>query len=259
MKNKTNLTLKSFAALATAFTFGLGAPALHAEEKDHKHEGHDHAHDKAQAGPNGGKVLHEVEPHLEFFVTEDRKVQITALGEDGKAMPIGEQTVRVTGGSRSNPTRMTFEKEGDVLLSDVAFPEGNDFPVVVHSSVPEKGLLRVEILGGEAVESVSYSYSIGGVEDFVRRITVKEWFEPGKVVRHQKGTRGMDVYSTVIINFLDGRTEERKYYSGYRASPEVYWVGPGYEESDLPDLPRHAKGVEGRLHEDGSDVYPTSG
>lgn len=132
MKNKTNLTLKSFAALATAFTFGLGAPALQAEEKDHKHEGHDHAHDKAQAGPNGGKVLHEVEPHLEFFVTEDRKVQITALGEDGKAMPIGEQTVRVTGGSRSNPTRMTFEKEGDVLLSDVAFPEGNDFPVVVQ-------------------------------------------------------------------------------------------------------------------------------
>ncbi|MEC5129461.1 hypothetical protein VSU19_22055 [Verrucomicrobiales bacterium BCK34] len=132
---KSNITLKSFAALATALTFGVCSPALQADEKDHKHEeheGHDHDHEHAEAGPNGGKVLHEVEPHLEFFVTEDRKVQITALGEDGKAVPIGEQTVRITGGSRSNPTRMTLAKSGDVLISDVAFPEGNDFPVVVQ-------------------------------------------------------------------------------------------------------------------------------
>jgi hypothetical protein len=139
MKKKTNLTLNSFAALATAFTFALGAPALQADEKDHKHEeheghdhDHDHDHDKVEAGPNGGRVLHAVEPHLEFFVTEDRKVQITALGEDGKAIPISEQSVRVTGGDRSNPTRMSFEKDGDVLVSDIAFPEGNDFPVVVQ-------------------------------------------------------------------------------------------------------------------------------
>ena len=137
MKEKTNIALKSFAALATVFTFALGAPALQADEKDHKHEeheghDHDHDHDHAEAGPNGGRVLHAVEPHLEFFVTEDRKVQITALGEDGKAIPIAEQSVRVTGGDRSNPTRMSFEKKGDVLVSDTTFPEGNDFPVVVQ-------------------------------------------------------------------------------------------------------------------------------
>ena len=132
MKKKTNITVKSFAALATAFTFALGAPVLQADEKDHKHEEHDHDHHEAIAGPNGGKVIQEVEPHLEFFVTKDRKVQITALGEDGKAMPIGEQSIRVTGGSRSNPTKMSFEKKGDVLISDSAFPEGNDFPVVIQ-------------------------------------------------------------------------------------------------------------------------------
>ncbi|MEM7600003.1 MAG: hypothetical protein AAF357_01150 [Verrucomicrobiota bacterium] len=132
---KPNITLKSFAALATAFTIAFGAPALQADEKDHnheEHEGHDHDHDHAEAGPNGGKVLVGVEPHLEFFVTEDRKVQITALGEDGEAVPIGEQTVRIIGGSRSNPTRMTLAKTGDVLVSDIAFPDGNDFPVVVQ-------------------------------------------------------------------------------------------------------------------------------
>ena len=129
---KPNNTLKSFAALATALTISIGTPVLQADEKDHKHEEHDHDHDHAEAGPNGGKVLHGVEPHLEFFVTKDRKVQITALGEDGKAIPIGEQTVRITGGSRSNPTRMTLAKSGDVLVSGIAFPEGNDFPVVVQ-------------------------------------------------------------------------------------------------------------------------------
>jgi hypothetical protein len=41
-------------------------------------------------------------------------------------------SLKVMGGSRSNPTRMSFEKKGDVLVSDVAFPEGNDFPVIVQ-------------------------------------------------------------------------------------------------------------------------------
>lgn len=126
-------TLKSIAAFAVTIALAGAVTALKAEEKeDHKHEKHEHAHEKAEAGPNGGRVLHEVEPHLEFFVTKDRKVQITALGEDGKAIPISAQSVSLTGGDRSKPTRMSFAKSGNVLVSDVAFPEGNDFPVVVQ-------------------------------------------------------------------------------------------------------------------------------
>lgn len=141
MKMKTRYSMKPLAALALAFSFALGLPMLHSDEKGDKHEeheGHDHDHDHIMAGPNGGRVLHAVDPHLEFFVTEDRKVQIAALDAEGKAIPITEQSVRVTGGDRSNPTRMTFAKEGDVLVSDVAFPEGNDFPVVVQiKSTPD--------------------------------------------------------------------------------------------------------------------------
>lgn len=132
MKKNTN-TIKSFAALATAFTFALGSPALQADDKGHKHEEHEgHDHDKIISGPNGGRVLQVVEPHLEFFVTKDRKVKITALGEDGKAIPIGDQVVRITGGSRSKPTKMKLEKQGDILVSDKVLPDGNDFPVVVQ-------------------------------------------------------------------------------------------------------------------------------
>lgn len=150
MKRKTNRSFKSLAAFAFALPIAfLGTSALQADDKDHKHEEHaddhkhekkgdddhdheEHAHDHDIVGPNGGRVLHEVDPHLEFFVTDDRKVQITAVDGEGKAISLEKQTVRVTGGSRTNPTRMTFEKKGDSLISTVAFPKGNNFPVVVQ-------------------------------------------------------------------------------------------------------------------------------
>lgn len=132
------------------------------EDGDHEHgdEGHEHAegehdHDHEHAniedGPNGGRLLTSVEPHLEFFVTDDRKVQITAVDDDEKAIPLAGQSVTVIGGDRSNPTRMKFANNGDVLLSDIAFPEGNDFPVVIQikatpdsDTVTEKFNLNLE-------------------------------------------------------------------------------------------------------------------
>ncbi len=130
MKNTMKLNMKTLAATAMALTIACTGNLI-AEEKGHEKK--DHAeHGEPEAGPNGGKVIHEVEPHLEFFVNKDRKVRITALDKDGKAVPIAAQSVKVTGGDRSNPTRMSFAREGDVLVSDIAFPEGNDFPVVVQ-------------------------------------------------------------------------------------------------------------------------------
>lgn len=129
-------------ALAAAFALSLAGTTF-AEEKqaqaDHKEHAADHKdhkdgdHEaKKIAGPNGGRVLTGVEPHLEFFVTENRTVKITAVDDAGKAVALGEQSVTVTGGSRSNPTRMSFTKDGDSLVSDKAFPEGNNLPVVVQ-------------------------------------------------------------------------------------------------------------------------------
>jgi vancomycin resistance protein YoaR len=149
------------------------------------------------------------------------------------------------------------------LDATVAYPKVDlkvknpySFPVVIHAHVPEPGILRVEVLGGEAVESVHYVYGVSRIENYVRRITVKPWMK-NRAFRKQKGTRGMDVSSVVTIKYLDGRVEKRQYYSGYRATPEVFWVSPDYDEAELPILPDHAKGVEGRLDAgDGSDIYP---
>jgi vancomycin resistance protein YoaR len=129
------------------------------------------------------------------------------------------------------------------------------FPVIVHAWMSEPGMLRVELLGGEAVDNVVYRYGVGGIENFVRRITRVRWLKEGKFYRKQKGTRGMHVHSYVTIHYKDGRKEERRYYSGYRPTPEVFYVADDYNESELPPLPEHAKGIEGRLEEDGSDVY----
>lgn len=90
------------------------------------------AHEHKIAGPNGGRVITSVEPHLEFLVTKEGKVRITAVDDDGKAVELGDQSVRLMGGSRANPTRMSFSKEGESLVSDKAFPEGNHLPVVLQ-------------------------------------------------------------------------------------------------------------------------------
>lgn len=99
-------------------------------DHDHKsHAGHDHS--KAEAGPNGGRLINTVEPHLEFFVTKENFVQITFLDEKNKVIAPKEQTVSLIGGDRQNPIRLRFEKRGKVLISSVALPEGNNLPMIL--------------------------------------------------------------------------------------------------------------------------------
>ena len=102
------------------------------DKHDHADHDHDHAHDKIIAGPNGGRVLTSVEPHLEFFVNKDRTVKITALNDKNKPAKIGKQSVSIIAGERRKPTRLKFEEKDGVLVSDGKLPDGNDFPVVVQ-------------------------------------------------------------------------------------------------------------------------------
>lgn len=97
-----------------------------------KAEAHDHDHDHAKkAGPTGGKLITEVEPHVEFFVTKDKKVEIRFVDDDNKVVAPGEQVITATLGDRSSPTKLTFTKDGDKLVSNATVPEGNDYPTVV--------------------------------------------------------------------------------------------------------------------------------
>jgi hypothetical protein len=169
----------------------------------------------------------------------------------------------------SSYTKMGLDATVAFEAVDLKIKNPLSFPIMIHAYVslpkgkpgaPKDGKVRVELLGGDPVADVTYAYGVGSSEDFVRRITVKSFLQPGKRIRRQKGSRGYAVTSVVTINYKDGRTEERKFFSGYRPAPEVFWVAPGYDEAELPPLPAHAKGVEGRLadssaYNDGNDSY----
>ena len=127
--------MKIATSILTVLTVGFYAfhPAL-AEEKDH-----DHDHAKIVAGPNGGRVITEVEPHLEFLVNKDRTVKITALDDHNKPTKIADQSVSIVAGKRSKPTKLAFTVKDGALVSDGALPAGNDFPVVLQIKPTKKG------------------------------------------------------------------------------------------------------------------------
>lgn len=99
--------------------------------------GHHHHH-AAMAGPHGGKVLHDVHPHAELFVTRDRKLQITFLTGKGKATAPGKQSISVICGKRTSPTRMKFARKGNSFLSDKALPKGLLIPTVIQIRMSPK-------------------------------------------------------------------------------------------------------------------------
>ena len=85
--------------------------------------------------PNGGRIIEGVEPHAEFLVTADKKVEVRFLDASGKVIAPAAQTVTVTMGDRAAPTKLAFAKDGDKLVSDKVVPEGKELPVVLQIKV----------------------------------------------------------------------------------------------------------------------------
>lgn len=124
----------------------VGANVVSAQDG---HSEHDHAqseseHLEAKAGPNGGRIIYELEPHLEFFVKADRTIQISALNEKGEAIPVENLSAQLVGGSRAKPVLMKFVKKGPILISDKALPEMAITPVVLTFSNAESERVRVK-------------------------------------------------------------------------------------------------------------------
>ena len=102
------------------------------ESKEHTHEdGNDH-HQTKIPGPNGGRLVVGVSPHFEFLVLTNNHAQITFVGEDIKPIAPVDVQVRLTGGDRSNPIEVTFERKEDVLVSSVPIPQDNNMAVVLQ-------------------------------------------------------------------------------------------------------------------------------
>lgn len=116
-----NLKTMKTKSILTAL-LALTALTIHAGEN----------HGAKIAGPNGGRVIETVEPHAEFLVLEDRRVQLTFLDDSLKPTPPAEQTAKIITGDRSAPTELSFTKSDTALISDAPLPEGATVPAVLQ-------------------------------------------------------------------------------------------------------------------------------
>lgn len=142
MKLKT--VIKSCAFILAAFlNAGTGYAGAGHDHSTHDHGATEHAAHESAGGPNGGRLITIVEPHLEFWVTPERFVQITFVGHDGKMVPVGDQVVSAIGGNRSAPTKVEFVKDGDRLISTAALPEIKNMPIILQiTATPDAKRVR---------------------------------------------------------------------------------------------------------------------
>jgi vancomycin resistance protein YoaR len=129
---------------------------------------------------------------------------------------------------------------------DLKIRNNRSEPIMIHAFLSKPTALRVELLGATPTAKVEYRYGASGYRDFWRRVTQKNHFALGKVVRKQKGKRGFHATSIVTTTHADGTQIERMYGSEYRPVPEVFWVGPGFDEAELGELPEGVTRVQYR-------------
>ena len=117
----------------------------HDDHKGHDHDdhkGHDHDDHKGhvkKAGPHGGRLVSSITPNVEIVLTDARKLVVNVLDKHGKPTDPSDFEVSAIGGSRSNPTKLTFAKEGNRFVSTTAVPAGNKTPVVVTLKPTKNG------------------------------------------------------------------------------------------------------------------------
>lgn len=103
----------------------------------HNHKGNNHGTHKQ--GPNHGKLITDVEPHLEFFLTKDRKVQLTFVDDHNKVVARPDAGFSMICGDRAKPTKLTFEKTLTGYISKEKLPDGKNIPTVLRVKSSKDG------------------------------------------------------------------------------------------------------------------------
>ena len=129
--------LLTAALLTLGLTFGLRAADKEKPDAKAPTAAAD-GHNAVKVGPTNGRLLTAMKPVVEFFVNKDKKIEIRFVDDSNKVLAPGTQEVSVTLGERAKPTKLTFTKDGDHLISDKVIPEGNDYPTVVQVKADAK-------------------------------------------------------------------------------------------------------------------------
>ena len=90
------------------------------------------AAEKIVGGPKGGRLLEAYGQKAEFFMTNDKKIEIIFYDAALKPIAPGEQVVAVTAEPKSGRTKVELEKTATGYVSKAAVPEGTPYRVVVQ-------------------------------------------------------------------------------------------------------------------------------
>jgi len=90
------------------------------------------AADKVVGGPKGGRLLEVDGQKAEFFVTKDKKVEITYYDAALKPTSPGENVVAVTAEPKSGRAKVEMDKTPTGFISKAPVPEGAPYRVVVQ-------------------------------------------------------------------------------------------------------------------------------
>ena len=105
-----------------------------------------HASEKIVGGPKGGRLLEADGQKAEFFVTEDRRVEITFYDASLQPMAPASQAVAVIAEPKSGRTKLELEKTAAGYVSKTPLPEGDPYRVVVQlRATPESKLQNFRI------------------------------------------------------------------------------------------------------------------
>lgn len=104
-----------------------------ASQGSHTHGGEVDHHSHAIPGPNGGKLITTVDPHLEFWIQpDDGHARITFVNDDIEPIEAPSIPLSLAMGDRDNPTMIVFEQKGSVLVSKEPLSlEGNP-PIILE-------------------------------------------------------------------------------------------------------------------------------
>lgn len=90
------------------------------------------------AGPSGGKLLDNEPPRAEFYINAEHRVEIRFFDAELKPVTPAEQTAVVIAEAPSGKVKLDLQKDGVVLTSAEALPEGDGYTIVVQlKSAPD--------------------------------------------------------------------------------------------------------------------------
>ncbi len=90
------------------------------------------ASEKTAAGPKGGRMLVADSLRAEFFVTAERRVEISFYDDAGKSVPPGTAAVTVTAETAGGRVALPLAPKDAALVSSDPLPPGEPYRVVVQ-------------------------------------------------------------------------------------------------------------------------------